>query len=130
VVENIARRVEARLQRDLGDRYLRVAFDHDIERFKIGQQSAVVSDQIDWFYIVTNGNSGFRNPEAEYERVLKKVHSLNMNNQAMRWTPEQFVKKARDIIMFNREKRRDEVRYRLKAEARAFLRAAEKDGFR
>ena len=130
MVDNVARRVQERLQRDTGDSYLRVAWDPSFERFKIGQQSAVVSDQINWFYIVTDGNSGYRNPGAEYGRVLKKVQSLNMNNHAMRWTPEQFVKRAREIQQQNREKRREEMRYRLRSEARAFLRAAEKDGMR
>ncbi len=123
---DVAKRWEKRLQRELGDPYLRVRWNHEIERYEVGQKSAIVSDLVYWFYVLTDGQSGFRNPDEWSEAFIRKIRSLTIHG--MKWTPEEVARVHRECLEKNRQKAREELQYRLKHVAKDVKRAAERDG--
>ncbi len=123
---DVAKRWEKRLQRELGDPYLRVRWNPEIERFEVGQASAIVCDLTYWFYVLTDGQSGFRNPDEWSEAFIRKIRSLVKNG--ITWTPEEVARVERACLEKNRQKAREEMQYRLKHVAKDLKKAAEQDG--
>jgi hypothetical protein len=121
-----AERAEKYLKREVGDSKLRVRWRNDIERFEVGRlTSALASDHIEWFYIVSDGNDGFRTIDM---RTVRKLISLDTWRRAKHLTVEDFTKQIEDRQATELEAQREVRRYRLKHEARYIKKAAEKDG--
>lgn len=117
---------EKYLQREVGDPKLRVKWDNRIERFVVGRLvDSLASDYIEWFYVVTDGESGFRPID---QRTVRKVLSLDTWRRSKTLTPEEFTKQLQEKRIEEREERREAIRYRVKHEARYIKKAAEKDG--
>lgn len=110
-----AARWQKRLRQELGDPRLHVRWNEQLERFQVGQTvESVCTDQVEWFYTVTDGNGGFRGMGPW---VIRKLHTLDKKHQP-NWTPARYrawlEQEARDVD----EKRREEFRYELMHEVK------------
>jgi hypothetical protein len=121
-----AERYQKWLQREVGDLKLRVRWDNRIERFVIGRLvSTFASDFIDWFYVVTDGDSGYRPID---QRTVRKIISLDTWRRDKQLTVNEFVKMVAEKGADDQEQTRAALRYRVKHEARYIKKAAQQDG--
>lgn len=124
-MHHAAKRAETFLQRECGDPQLRVKWDSRIERFVVGRLvSSLASDHIEWFYVVTDGDSNYRPIDM---RTVRKVMSLDTWRRK-RLTESDFVKQLEERKLERDTARSEFLRYKLKHEARYIKKAAEKDG--
>lgn len=118
-------RLEAWLQREVGDRELRLRWDDRTERYMVGRKvSSLTSDHVEWFYVVTDGQSGYRPID---QRTVRKIKSLDTWGRP-KLTAEDFEKQIEERKSDEAEKRREVLQYRLRHEARYVKKAAQKDG--
>lgn len=114
------------LQREVGDPKLRVKWDGRIERFVIGRLvSTMASNFIDWFYVVSDGNSGYRTID---HRVVRKLVSLDTWRRDKHLSVDEFIQNLEDKKLADRQKQAEVLKYRLKHEARYIKKAAIQDG--
>ena len=74
-----AQRWQKRIRRELGDPGLLVRWNEEIERYEVGEVLRSGSaDYQNWFYVVTDGNNGFRPLD---ERTVRKVRALDYSQQ-------------------------------------------------
>lgn len=108
------------LQREVGDDKIRVRWRNDIERFEVGRKT---DSHIEWFYVVTDGESNFRPVDM---RTVRKVISLDTWRRP-KHSFQSFLTQLKDRKLNDQEKDREMMRYRLKHEARYIKKAAEQD---
>lgn len=121
-----AKRAQEFLQREVGDPKLRVRWREDIERFEVGRLvSSLASDWIEWFYMVTDGNDGYRPVDM---RTVRKILSLDTWKRDKTLTVDDFITQIEDQKLDRERARAEVIRYRLKHESRYIKRAAYKDG--
>lgn len=119
-------RLEKWLQREVGDEKLRLRWDGDSERYVVGRLvTALSSDYVEWFYVVTDGDSGYRPVD---HRTVRKILSLDTWKRERQMTAKDLVKQVRDGRESRDLERAEAIRYRLKHEARYIKKAAEADG--
>lgn len=118
-------RLEKWLQREVGDPQIRLRWDDRIERYVVGRHvKSMASDFIDWFLVVSDGNSGYR---AVDQRVVRKIVSLDTWRRPKHLTVREFCDKLDDDKTARLQKESEAIRYRLKHEARYIKKAAEQD---
>jgi hypothetical protein len=114
------------LQREVGDPALRVRWRNDIERFEVGRKvDGLLSNHIEWFYTVTDGESGFRPVD---QRTVRKLISLDTWRRSKTLTYKDFLGQIQEKKLEEHEEKREAMKYRFKHSARYIKRAAEKDG--
>lgn len=119
-------RYEKFLQRECGDPELRLRWDHNIERYVVGRRvKSLASDYIEWFYVVTDGDSNYRPID---QRTVRKVMSLDTWRRASHLSVQDFTKQIEERRLEREQERSVIMKYRLKHEARYIKKAAEKDG--
>ncbi len=119
-------RLEKWLQREVGDPQLRLKWEDRIERYVVGRQvKSLASDYIDWFLVVSDGNSGYR---AIDQRLVRKIVSLDTWRRPKHLTPEEFCSQLDEAKDARIRKNEEAIKYRLKHEARYIHKAAVKDG--
>jgi hypothetical protein len=101
---------QRRLRSTFDDPRLMVRWNSEIERFQIGYQCrSGAADHTEWFYTVTDGQSGFRPLD---DRIVRKLYTLDKAHQP-NWTPKRY----REFLEHERqdadEKRRSELRYEM-----------------
>lgn len=101
---------QRRLRATFDDPRLVVRWNSDIERFQIGYVCrSGAADHTEWFYTVTDGNSGFRPLD---ERIVRKLHTLDKTHQP-NWTPKRYREFLEQEKREVEEKRREELRYEM-----------------
>jgi hypothetical protein len=121
-----ALRYQAWLQREVGDPKLRVRWDGRIERFVVGRLvSSMASDFVDWFLIVSDGESGYRPID---HRTVRKIVSLDTWKRDKPMTEEEFIAGLEQKRTEDRAARAEVLKYRLKHESRYIKKAAIQDG--
>jgi hypothetical protein len=119
-------RLEKFLQREVGDPQLRVMWDQKIERYVIGRRVAsLASDFIDWFMVVTDGNSGYRPID---HRTVRKIESLDTWKRPSHLKPSDFIQKVEDAKTERAQARSEIIKYRLRHDSRYIKKAAVQDG--
>lgn len=118
-------RLEAFLQRECGDPELRLRWDGEIERYVVGRRVKAASDYVEWFLVVSDGDSGYRPVD---QRIVRKIKSLDTWKRDKVLTVNDFVNQIESRKAADNEKKREVIQYRLKHEARYVKKAAEKDG--
>lgn len=119
-------RLEKYLQREVGDPELRLRWDSAVERYVVGRRvQTLASDYVEWFLVVTDGNSGYRPID---QRVVRKIKSLDTWKREKPLTPQEFLDIVEGRKESEAEKKREVLQYRLRHEARYVKKAAEKDG--
>jgi hypothetical protein len=119
-----AQRAEKFLQRECADPHLRVKWDDSIERFVVGRFVPSFS-KIEWFYVSTDGDSGFRPID---QRTVRKVLSLDTWRREKTLSMNDFIDHIERGKQSDKEKNREIIKYRLKHESRYIKKAAVKDG--
>lgn len=115
-------RAQKFLQREVGDPKLRVRWRNDIERFEVGRQT---EDHIAWFYIVSDGESGYKPIDM---RTVRKVISLDTWRRSKTLSLADFVAQLKERKLNEEEEKREAMKYRVRHEARYIKKAAVKDG--
>jgi hypothetical protein len=123
-MEGSVARLEKWLQREVGDEKLRLRWDSKIERYTVGRWVDSLS-AIDWFYVCTDGNSGYRPID---RRTVRKILTLDTWRHEKQMTAKDFVKKAQERQLDERQERAEAMKYRVKHEARYIKKAAQQDG--
>lgn len=119
-------RAQKYLQREVGDPRLRVRWRTDIERFEVGRAIPdLASDRVEWFYIVSDGDSGYRPIDT---RTVRKVISLDTWRRPKTLSLSDFLSQLEERKISDQQKEREAMKYRIKHEARYIKKAAEKDG--
>src|SRR5512138_1048961 len=119
-----AKRAQEFLRREVGDSKLCVRWRNDIERFEIGRKvESLASDFVEWFYISSDGESGYRPIDM---RTVRKIKSLDTWRREKTLKPEDFVKMIQEKKLAEHEEKREAIQYRLKHESRYIKKAAEK----
>lgn len=119
-------RYEKWLQREVGDSCLRLKWDNAVERYVVGRLvRSLACDYVEWFYVVTDGNSGYRPID---QRTVRKILSLDTWRRPKHLTVDDFIKQIEERKLDRETERSEAIRYRLKDEARYIKKAAEKDG--
>jgi hypothetical protein len=104
---------QARIRKEFDNRDLCVRWNGEMCRYQVGQRLREgASEHIDWFYTVTDGNSGFRPLDW---RLLRKLHSLDKTKQTI--TAAQLRRQIADAREAAEDKRGEERKYRLRSEA-------------
>lgn len=101
---------QRRLRQTFDDPRLAVRWNVEIERYQIGYMCrSGAADHTEWFYTVTDGQSGFRPLD---DRIIRKLHTLDKAHQP-NWTP----KRLREFVESEKRdadaKRSEELRYQM-----------------
>lgn len=103
----------ARLRREFDDSRLLFRWNPDIERFQVGyRRPSGAADTAEWFYTLTDGNSGFRPPDG---RLLRKLRTLDKKHQP-NWSPERLRKFMASEKEELREKHLEDLNYEVRNE--------------
>jgi hypothetical protein len=93
---------------------LKVVWDEEMGRFRIGQKVRDGAfEYVDWFYTVTDGNSGFKPIDM---RTVRKLYSMDKSRMKMP-TADDIRKAMADGKARDEMKKSEELRYRIKHEA-------------
>lgn len=119
-------RLEKWLQQETGDAKLRLRWDNSIERYVVGRLTSYLSmDHVEWFYVCTDGDSGYRPVDS---RTVRKIKSLDTWRRDKQLTAKDFCKMVQDKKLDEQEERSEAIRDRLRHESRYIKKAAQRDG--
>jgi hypothetical protein len=106
---------QGRLRKEFGDNRIVVRWNDEIERFQVGYVSRLgAADLAEWFYTVSDGNSGYRIID---HRIIHKLRTLDKAHQP-NWTPARYRKWLEEEKEALNEKKREDLRYRIAHETR------------
>lgn len=125
-MQGSVKRLEKWLQREVGDPKLRLQWSEAIGRYVVGRLvTALASDFVDWFMVVSDGNDGYRPID---QRLVRKIISLDTWRREKQMTSAEFTSKLEQEKLDRAQERSKAIAYRLKHEARYIKKAAVKDG--
>lgn len=94
---------------------LKVRWADDIERFEVGQKVRDgAAEHTDWFYVVTDGNDGFKPLDM---RTVRKLYALDKSRNKV-LTADDLRRQIRDGQEQAEDKKSEERRYRIRHEAK------------
>jgi hypothetical protein len=110
---------QKRLRRELDDRNLVCRWNEMLERFEVGEVLHGLTDSVDWFYLVTDGDNGYRPMDM---RTVRKVRSLCKRHNKV-WKADEYTRAIVDAKKERSERQGEEIRYQLKEGARHLRRS-------